>query len=463
MPFVARYTPEYSRLASIYDQGSDQLSRLALQRGATTADALARLASIFSGYQDSRRQREAVATAAAVRTQEREADRRFEAEQKRLEREERAAERKADAATRKEEQDRGAARWMVDNRQPGVMSAVEAALALRFPETAARFSKQRTLPATVTPGAIGAVSQTPTETGQVELHANPDDARAAEQIAAQRDRWAAEDAARGIDDDRQERALQATIANQEAMRRIAQQNANTTAANAQARLGGGTGTLSASYRNALERVLSNIPANRRGPKVAHATRLFEEQNEAELKDFIRQNAIEGENVDTKNQVLGRMATIASLEDTQQILNELRDKGVHTNILKGSIEDIHRALGTTSDPELVALRNRLAGTLINYRRAATGVAFGEKEGSQYEKMFPNYKNTAKVNEALITGLMREMRTYDRVYWEHKLGKEGAAAILGENYGIPSSVPMTPPVAPGAAARPRILSITPVTRP
>ncbi len=181
------------------------------------------------------------------------------------------------------------------------------------------------------------------------------------------------------------------------------------------------------YLTALERSMFNVPAVRR-PNVANlANRLWAEGKTDELKDVIRQSAIEFENVDTKNQVLGRRATLASLRDTRQILNELKAKGVDTGIVRGTVEDLARKLGKSTNPELVALANRLQGTLINYRRAATGVQFGEREGAEYAKMFPTYRNDIPVNLALIDGLEREMRTYDNEYWTHKLGKDGAALV------------------------------------
>jgi hypothetical protein len=90
----------------------------------------------------------------------------------------------------------------------------------------------------------------------------------------------------------------------------------------------------------------------------------------------------------------------------------------------------RKLGTTTNPEYVRLANRLMGTLINYRRSATGAQFSEKESSQYELMFPNYRNNLPVNLALIDGLEREMRTYDSAFWKHKLGEGGAKLVLGD---------------------------------
>lgn len=196
------------------------------------------------------------------------------------------------------------------------------------------------------------------------------------------------------------------------------------------------------YQNALDRAILNIASAKRAPILQMANRYAEAGDTAGLGDVIRQAAIDTENVDTKNQILGRRATVASLADTRQTLEELKAKGVSTGILTGTVEDVVRKLGKTTDPELVALKNRLQGTLINYRRAATGVAFGEREAAQYKEMFPNYKNDLPVNIALINGLEREMNTYDAEYWTHKLGKEGAE-LVGVMPGAPRRTGQQPP--------------------
>lgn len=181
------------------------------------------------------------------------------------------------------------------------------------------------------------------------------------------------------------------------------------------------------YQTALDRAILSIPAIRRGNVVQTANRLWREGRADELKDTIRQAAVESEPVDVRNQVMGRMATLSALADTRAILEELAAKGIPTDWMTGTIEDLHRKLGTTQNPEYVALSNRLMGTLINYRRAATGVQFSARESADYQRMFPNYRNQPPVNLALLRGLEREIRTYDRTYWDHKLGQRGAALV------------------------------------
>ena len=449
LPYAGkRHTPNTGALAALYTRGGDALAEISLRKGAASAQLFERLGQIFTGYQQMEREKQSTAASLALRAQEKADERAFTSEQARLEREARVAERKIDKSDRATEREAATLERTIGDMPPGVVSPALLAQVQRLsPVLASRFRSTETLPARVTPGAAGEVAAEPEALTILEPTAAQ--GRQAAIDTAQRERWAAEDAARTRDDVRADTQLGLTRENQRVtqenariMQGIAQQNADTTRANSQARIGGGTSDLTPVYRNALERVLSSIPANRRGPKITHANRLFEEQNEKELKDFIRLNAIESEPVDIRQQITGRMATLASLRDTRDVLREMKAAGVPTNIMSGSVEDVARKLGTSTDPRYVAMSNRLAGTLINYRRAATGVAFGEREGAAYEKMFPNYRNTLPVNEALLDGLEREMTTYDKTYWEHKLGNDGAALVIG------------------AAPAVRVLSITPV---
>lgn len=428
IPFAApRVTPNRAALAALYVRQGENLAEISLRKGENNARLFDRLGALYTGYTDQVQKRKADEAAMALRGRERAEDR-ADKDKDRLEREK---ERKEAARLTREREEREGARIMVNDMAPGPVSPVVAEVARRFPETAARFSQQQTLPATVTPGAMGAVS--PEQGAYDVLEPSKDDIERSRAQVFRETQAAEAKKAREADDARMDAAQRQTVAYQNRSLAIQQQQANTAANNAQARLGVSSDGLTPVYRNALERVIGNLPANRRGPKINHAERLLSEGNEKELKDFIRQTAIDGENVDTKNTILGRQATLASLRDTRQVLKELQAAGVDTNRFTGTAEDLARWAGTTTDPRLVALSNRLADTLIGYRRAATGASFGEREGAAYEKMFPNYRSTLPVNMALLDGLERSMRTYDYEYWRHKVGDEGYLQLFGPPAG------------------------------
>lgn len=226
-----------------------------------------------------------------------------------------------------------------------------------------------------------------------------------------------------------------------AMETAAQTTANATAMRARATSMGLDETVPPVYQNAIERALIGVVPTRRPQAIALINSLWAQGDTKQMAEVIKQSAIANENVDTKNLVLGRMTTLASLKDTRDMLNELKAAGVPTNIVTGTVEDVARKLGKSTNTKYVELGNRLMGTLINYRRAATGVQFSAPESADYAKMFPNYRNDLPVNIALIDGLEREIKTYDRTYWEYKLGPGGAQLV-----GVGNGATTTPQAGP-----------------
>lgn len=220
MPFIPRYTPDYSELAAVYGRGADQLAALSLQRGQATAQGLARLAALFSGYQETGRQEKAAAAAVAFKREERAA----EENQRALDRKERADERKEAARLARETQDRAAAARGVDDVAPGPVAdtpetRVLMELAARFPETAARFQRTTTLPAR----ALGVGEMAPPSDYVVRVPTGPEmraaaaDSAARERDAAARARDAKIDADRVADNARMAAAAAEAARHNQAM------------------------------------------------------------------------------------------------------------------------------------------------------------------------------------------------------------------------------------------------------
>ena len=212
-----------------------------------------------------------------------------------------------------------------------------------------------------------------------------------------------------------------------------------------------TASMSNDYKAVIDRAVLNIPAVRRPAFTDSFNRAWEEAERSgdryELNDLIRYAAVETENVQNKERIIGRMATVNSLRDVRNTLERYAALGednapvLPTNWLLGNIEKIYRSVGVTQDARYVELANRLMGTLINYRRAATGVQFGQLENEQYLRMFPNNENIPNVNLALIDGLLNEMDSYDSTYWRHKLGERGAELIgMVDNTGVLDGPPV-----------------------
>jgi hypothetical protein len=177
------------------------------------------------------------------------------------------------------------------------------------------------------------------------------------------------------------------------------------------------------------------------------TDLWADGDEEAVKQTIKRAALDGErSVDVQRQVLAREVMLSGLKDTKAMMAELKAAGIQTNVLTGTLESVARKLGATLHPKRVEFQARVGALIMQYRQAMTGLAFGTGEGAEYAKITPVDRNLESVNVALIDGLERAISASDRVYWESKLGKDGAAAVF--------TTP-TPSGSTAAASRARVL--------
>jgi hypothetical protein len=219
----------------------------------------------------------------------------------------------------------------------------------------------------------------------------------------------------------------------------------------------------AAYQDPLDRAIMRVPDKRRAQIVALATRLATEGKTDQLGEVIRQAAVEGELADDQKQIRGRADSVAALDEIARALDGLKAAGVTTNILRGSVEDVARRLGDTTDARLVRLRTTIRENLIRYRQSISGAAFSAAESQEYEELNPSYRNTATLNQALVESLRDAMRRRDRTYWEQKLGADGAALVGApgaRRAPVSISSVLPPDMRPGAAAAPQ--SVPPVLR-
>jgi hypothetical protein len=181
------------------------------------------------------------------------------------------------------------------------------------------------------------------------------------------------------------------------------------------------------YQGAFAAATSRVPATRRPFLAREMVRLWREGDEKGMKERIKQFALDTENVDMRNRVIGRRETLRALDDAERVIREAQAAGVPFNWASGTLEDLKRTVGKTSNKRYVYLRQRLSDALINYRRAATGVQFSVREARDYQQMFPNYKWDVPVNVQLIRGLRDSLKANDYEYWKGRLGEQGAALV------------------------------------
>jgi hypothetical protein len=167
--------------------------------------------------------------------------------------------------------------------------------------------------------------------------------------------------------------------------------------------------------DAFNKSTANMQPNRRAQFGQTVNAQFGRGDINAAKETIRQAALEGEAAPVRAQALGRRELISSLSQIDQLLNTIPQ-----GLVTGTIEDIARKLGTSTDPNMVKVGSRLTALNQTYRRAITGAAFSAAESSEYVKLLPEYTNNAPVNKALIQGLLGHARSNDATFWHYKLG-------------------------------------------
>lgn len=199
------------------------------------------------------------------------------------------------------------------------------------------------------------------------------------------------------------------------------------AGNAGARSGVVADDMPTDYSNVIKSATKGITPGERVQYIDLANNLHAQGDTDSLNELIREAAVESEPVASQSQVNGRRDAMVALDEGMGLLKEMQAAGVPTNILRGTAEDIARRLGESTNTKYVEFGNRMARALNAYTHAVSGAQFSEPEAARYARMFPDYKNSMPVNEALIKSLKDAMKTEDETFWVRKLTKKGAELV------------------------------------
>lgn len=161
----------------------------------------------------------------------------------------------------------------------------------------------------------------------------------------------------------------------------------------------------------------------------------------EAKEFLKAVAEEGETSEVRQQLRGREAAIDSLNEIQTLLDDYKEAGGDTGLLSGNFEKMQRKIGRTGNPELVKITNQIQMAIQTYRKAVSGAAFTESEGKEYDRMFPDIKNTKEVNDALISSLKDSFTRNQESFYKSKFYNYDT--LFGANSGMASIAPTQAP--------------------
>jgi len=188
------------------------------------------------------------------------------------------------------------------------------------------------------------------------------------------------------------------------------------------------------YGSAMKFALADASATEAKLRGQTFSELLLQGEQQKAKEFIFKTALETSNADTFRKIQGVGETMAAIDSFKQLVREMKDRGISTDIISGTAEDLARKAGATIDPIKVDYLSRASQILFNYRKSMTGVQFSYAEGQQYAKLFPNYQNTLAVNDQLINSLYSGLATQVEIFYKQKLGTDNYNYLLSDPKGL-----------------------------
>ena len=134
--------------------------------------------------------------------------------------------------------------------------------------------------------------------------------------------------------------------------------------------------------------------------------------------------------DKRNNIEGMETTISLFDEIGAELEEFEKLGYGTGFWTGKIDKLLEKVGQLKNPEHMRLASKIAGALIEYRRAATGVQFGMQENKEYKRIFPSIDKVGALNMANIRGLQEIFVHNTRKFYALQMGRKTYDTLFKE---------------------------------
>ena len=174
--------------------------------------------------------------------------------------------------------------------------------------------------------------------------------------------------------------------------------------------GGGTIGDADLFKNALFNAQMTMPENVRKGNMKQLNKFLQEGNEDAARNLIVRAAFGAQGGTEQADAVKRQVAINALIKVKSDLKAYVEEFGDTNILKGTMQEIQQKLRTAGNPKAAAISNEITNALVQYRSSVTGAAWGEQETAEYNKIFPDFKNTDKLNTAIIDTLAGSMQNF-----------------------------------------------------
>lgn len=190
-----------------------------------------------------------------------------------------------------------------------------------------------------------------------------------------------------------------------------------------------SGATNAAYTDALNNALVGLSEAQRAETRKQVQAQIAAGDMQRAKETIVRISMKSAGVDQFNQALARLTAIDNLNGIRTALNAYVSATGDTNILKGTLEQAAQKIGLTSDPNLAKISTTIQSFIQQYRRSMTGVAFGDKESTEYKKIMPSIDNVNKLNSTKIDALVDLFNNNQRTFVGASIGQTNYDQIFG----------------------------------
>lgn len=207
-------------------------------------------------------------------------------------------------------------------------------------------------------------------------------------------------------------------------------------ARVESQLIGGVDTDKQTYLDAAKNVTKNIKNEANKQSQINIVLDYINKGDAySAKDQLKSMARENMDVETRKQVISWENMIDFANTIKNDLAEYEKGGgdkkifTETSLINGTTEDAYRVVGKVKDERLRTIAAKIAMNLQQYRRAMTGVAFGDNESVEYAKLFPSIKYEKELNNSLINAMLQDFPVKINSAYKREIGSTQYDKIFG----------------------------------
>jgi hypothetical protein len=147
-----------------------------------------------------------------------------------------------------------------------------------------------------------------------------------------------------------------------------------------------------------------------------------------VKEQLKQLSRNTFNAQDQSNIFGMERTVEFLNEIKDDLIALQKGGVPPGIFNGTEEEINGKVGRVAHPGMRNLAIKIAAAVIEYRRAMTGVQFGMKEHSEYQRIFPSISRFNSYNMEAIAALTSTFNGKIRYMYKATMGPKNYKEIF-----------------------------------